>query len=48
VKQDFENKISTDAETIRHKNGRVVTEKGEPTGKQGDGQFLKRGTCVNI
>lgn len=28
--------------------GRVVIENGEHKGKAGDGQFLKRGTCVNI
>jgi len=28
--------------------GRVVIENGEHKGKQGDGQFLKRGTCVNV
>ena len=28
--------------------GRVVIENGEHLGKAGDGQFLKRGTCVNI
>jgi dihydropyrimidinase len=28
--------------------GRVIIENGEHTGKAGDGQFLKRGTCVNI
>src|SRR3954466_12887766 len=28
--------------------GRVVIENGEHTGKAGDGQFLKRGTCVNV
>src|SRR5262245_25930355 len=28
--------------------GRVVIENGEHTGKQGDGQFLKRGECVRI
>jgi dihydropyrimidinase len=28
--------------------GRVVIEKSSYTGKQGDGQFLKRGTCVAI
>ncbi len=28
--------------------GRVVIEDGEYKGKAGDGQFLKRGTCVNI
>jgi len=28
--------------------GRVIIENGEHTGKSGDGQFLKRGECVNI
>lgn len=28
--------------------GRVVIENGEHTGKQGDGQFIKRGECVKI
>jgi dihydropyrimidinase len=28
--------------------GRVVVEGGEFKGKSGDGQFLKRGTCVNV
>jgi len=28
--------------------GRVIIENGEHTGKQGDGQFLKRGECVKI
>src|SRR6266513_3397224 len=28
--------------------GRVVIENGEHKGKAGDGQFLKRGTCVNL
>jgi len=28
--------------------GRVVIENGEPLGKGGDGQFLRRGTCVNV
>jgi dihydropyrimidinase len=28
--------------------GRVIIENGEHKGKAGDGQFLKRGTCVNI
>ena len=28
--------------------GRVVIQNGEHTGKQGDGQFIKRGTCVNL
>jgi len=35
-------------ETFYHVNKRVVIENGEYTGKQGDGQFLKRGTCVKI
>ncbi len=33
---------------IKHKVGRVVIENGEHKGKAGDGQFLKRGTCVNV
>ena len=28
--------------------GRVVVENGEHTGRQGDGQFIKRGECVKI
>ena len=28
--------------------GRVIIEDGEHTGKQGDGRFIKRGTCVNL
>ena len=28
--------------------GRVVIENGEFKGKAGDGQFLKRGTCVAV
>ncbi|MFN2412302.1 MAG: dihydropyrimidinase [Pyrinomonadaceae bacterium] len=28
--------------------GRIIIENGEYAGKQGDGNFLKRGTCVNI
>ena len=28
--------------------GRVVIENGEHKEKAGDGQFLKRGTCVSI
>jgi len=28
--------------------GRVVIANGEHTGRAGDGQFLKRGVCVNI
>ncbi len=34
--------------TIQHRSGRVRVENGEHKGKAGDGQFLKRGTCVNI
>jgi len=26
----------------------IVIENGEHTGKQGDGQFLKRGECVRV
>ncbi len=36
------------SETIQHEVGRVVIENGEHKGKAGDGQFLKRGTCVNV
>jgi hypothetical protein len=35
-------------ETIIHKTGRVRFENAEHNGEVGDGQFLKRGTCVNI
>jgi dihydropyrimidinase len=28
--------------------GKVIIENGEYMGKPGDGQFLKRGTCVNL
>ena len=28
--------------------GRVVIEDGEYKGRAGEGQFLKRGTCVNV
>jgi hypothetical protein len=38
----------TNIETIQHENECVVIENGEHKGKAGDGQFLKRGTCVNI
>ncbi len=38
----------TNTETIQHADIRVVIENGEHTGKQGDGQFLKRGTCINV
>jgi len=40
-------KIKGKTETVLSR-GRVIIENGEHTGKQGDGQFLKRGTCVNI
>ncbi len=30
------------------KNDRVVIENDEHKGKAGDGQFLKRGTCMNV
>jgi len=40
-------KIKGKVETVLSR-GRVVIENGEHNGKQGDGQFLKRGTCVNI
>jgi len=35
-------------ETIQDEVGRVIIENGEHKGKAGDGQFLKRGTRVNI
>jgi len=38
----------TNAETLQHRNNRVVIENGEHKGKAGDGQFLKRGECVRI
>lgn len=44
VKSEF----MTDIETIQPENGRVRIENGEHKGKQGDGQFLKRGECVKI
>jgi len=40
-------KVKGKVETVLSR-GRVVIENGEHKGKQGDGQFLKRGTCVNI
>ena len=40
-------KVKGKVETVLSR-GRVVIENGEHTGKQGDGQFLKRGTCVNV
>jgi len=40
-------KMKGKVETVLSR-GRVVIDKGEHTGKQGDGQFLKRGECVKI
>jgi dihydropyrimidinase len=40
-------KIKGVVETVLSR-GKVVIDKGEFIGKAGDGQFLKRGTCVNI
>src|SRR3954468_18631949 len=40
-------KMKGKVETVLSR-GRVVIEYGEHKGKAGDGQFLKRGTCVNI
>src|SRR3954469_14601570 len=40
-------KMKGKVETVLSR-GRVVIENGEHTGKQGDGQFLKRGECVKI
>ncbi len=40
-------KIKGAVETVLSR-GKVVIEKGEYKGKPGDGQFLKRGTCVAI
>src|SRR5215211_7717045 len=40
-------KIKGVVETVLSR-GKVVVDKGEFKGKPGDGQFLKRGTCVNI
>ena len=40
-------KVKGKVETVLSR-GRVIIENGEHTGKQGDGQFLKRGECVKI
>jgi len=40
-------KMKGKVETVLSR-GRVVIENGEHEGKAGDGQFVKRGTCVNI
>jgi dihydropyrimidinase len=40
-------KVKGKVETVLSR-GRVVIENGEHLGKAGDGQFLKRGECVNI
>jgi len=40
-------KVKGKVETVLSR-GRVVIENSEHTGKQDDGQFLKRGTCVNV
>src|SRR4051794_10448796 len=40
-------KIKGVVETVLSR-GKVVIDRGEFKGKAGDGQFLKRGTCVNI
>lgn len=40
-------KMKGKVETVLSR-GRVVIDKGEHTGKQGDGQFLKRGECVRV
>ncbi len=40
-------KVKGKVETVLSR-GRVIIENGQHTGKQGDGRFLKRGTCVNI
>ncbi|MEP7150043.1 MAG: dihydropyrimidinase, partial [Acidobacteriota bacterium] len=40
-------KMKGKVETVLSR-GRVVIENGEHKGKAGDGQFLKRGTCVNF
>jgi len=34
------------SETIQHHDGRVIIEDGKYKGQPGNGQFLKRGTCV--
>ena len=40
-------KIKGVVETVLSR-GHVVVDNGEFKGKPGNGQFLKRGTCVNI
>ena len=40
-------KVKGKVETVLSR-GKVVIENGEYKGKAGDGQFIKRGTCVNI
>ncbi|MFN6962969.1 MAG: dihydropyrimidinase [Pyrinomonadaceae bacterium] len=40
-------KVKGKVETVLSR-GRVIIENGEHTGKQGDGQFLRRGECVRI
>ena len=40
-------KIKGVVETVISR-GKVVIENGEYKGKAGDGQFLKRGTCVSM
>ncbi len=40
-------KVKGKVETVLSR-GRVVIENGAHTGKQGDGQFLKRGECVKV
>ncbi len=40
-------KVKGKVETVLSR-GRVVIENGEHVGKQGDGQFIKRGECVKI
>jgi len=40
-------KVKGKVETVIQR-GRVIIQNGEHRGKAGDGQFLKRGACVNI
>jgi dihydropyrimidinase len=40
-------KVKGKVETVLSR-GRVIIENGEHKGKAGDGQFLKRGVCVNV
>ncbi len=40
-------KVKGKVETVLSR-GKIVIENGEHKGKAGDGQFLKRGTCVNL